>query len=51
MKSSLVEEAANELINMLMEFDHNQKEEEKKVKEESCTQSKTTDHLESKGTE
>ncbi|KAM6935223.1 dynein axonemal heavy chain 5 isoform 4-T4 [Lycodopsis pacificus] len=26
-KSSLVEEAANELINMLLEFDHNQKEE------------------------
>ncbi|XP_033984034.1 dynein heavy chain 5, axonemal isoform X2 [Trematomus bernacchii] len=35
-KSSLVEEAANELINMLLEFDHNQKEELEKVEEESC---------------
>ncbi|XP_061572400.1 dynein axonemal heavy chain 5 [Cololabis saira] len=47
MKSSLVEEAANELINMLMDFDHNQKEEEEKLKEESNTQSKTIDNLES----
>ncbi|XP_041797659.1 dynein heavy chain 5, axonemal isoform X3 [Chelmon rostratus] len=35
-KSSLVEEAANELINMLLEFDHNQREEVEKVEEESC---------------
>ncbi|XP_070823538.1 dynein axonemal heavy chain 5 isoform X4 [Chaetodon trifascialis] len=40
-KSSLVEEAANELINMLLEFDHNQREEVEKVEEESCTESKT----------
>ncbi|XP_078108038.1 dynein axonemal heavy chain 5 isoform X4 [Sander vitreus] len=35
-KSSLVEEAANELINMLLEFDHNQREEVEKIEEESC---------------
>ncbi|XP_054476942.1 dynein axonemal heavy chain 5 isoform X4 [Anoplopoma fimbria] len=46
-KSSLVEEAANELINMLLEFDHNQKEEVEKIEEESCTESKTIDHIES----
>ena len=51
MKSSLVEEAANELINMLMEFDHSQKKEEKKAEEASFTQSKTMDHLESEGAE
>ncbi|XP_054476940.1 dynein axonemal heavy chain 5 isoform X2 [Anoplopoma fimbria] len=48
-KSSLVEEAANELINMLLEFDHNQKEEVEKIEEESCTESKTIDHIESEG--
>ncbi|KAK5862597.1 hypothetical protein PBY51_017975 [Eleginops maclovinus] len=48
-KSSLVEEAANELINMLLEFDHNQKEEVEKVEEESCAESKTIDHLDSEG--
>ncbi|XP_034058618.1 dynein heavy chain 5, axonemal isoform X2 [Gymnodraco acuticeps] len=48
-KSSLVEEAANELINMLLEFDHNQKEELEKVEEESCAESKTIDHLDSEG--
>ncbi|XP_027143184.1 dynein heavy chain 5, axonemal isoform X2 [Larimichthys crocea] len=42
-KSSLVEEAANELINMLLEFDHNQREEVEKVEEESCAESKTID--------
>uniref|UniRef100_A0A3Q1JPI4 AAA+ ATPase domain-containing protein n=1 Tax=Anabas testudineus TaxID=64144 RepID=A0A3Q1JPI4_ANATE len=36
-KSSLVEEAANELINMLLECDHSQKEEGEKVEEESST--------------
>uniref|UniRef100_A0A4W6EPS7 Dynein axonemal heavy chain 5 n=1 Tax=Lates calcarifer TaxID=8187 RepID=A0A4W6EPS7_LATCA len=34
-KSSLVEEAANELINMLLEFDHNQREEVERVEERS----------------
>ncbi|XP_063344566.1 dynein axonemal heavy chain 5 isoform X2 [Pelmatolapia mariae] len=47
MKSSLVEEAANELINMLLEFDHNQREEVEKFEEESCTESKTIDHNDS----
>ncbi|KAM9310817.1 dynein axonemal heavy chain 5 [Pholidichthys leucotaenia] len=48
-KSSLVEEAANELINMLLEFDPSQKEEEEKTEEESCTESKTTEHVDSEG--
>ncbi|CAJ1061772.1 dynein axonemal heavy chain 5 isoform X1 [Xyrichtys novacula] len=48
-KSSLVEEAANELINMLLEFDHNQREEVEKTEEESCVESKTIDHIESEG--
>ncbi|XP_041797657.1 dynein heavy chain 5, axonemal isoform X1 [Chelmon rostratus] len=48
-KSSLVEEAANELINMLLEFDHNQREEVEKVEEESCIESKTVDHIDSEG--
>ncbi|XP_070823540.1 dynein axonemal heavy chain 5 isoform X5 [Chaetodon trifascialis] len=48
-KSSLVEEAANELINMLLEFDHNQREEVEKVEEESCTESKTVEHIDSEG--
>ncbi|TNN79750.1 Dynein heavy chain 5, axonemal [Liparis tanakae] len=48
-KSSLVEEAANELINMLLEFDHNQKEEVEKIEEESCAGSKTIDHIDSEG--
>lgn len=37
-KSSLVEEAANELINMLLEFE--QKEEEERYRDESRTDSK-----------
>lgn len=37
-KSSLVEEAANELINMLLEFE--QKEEEERNRDESRTESK-----------
>lgn len=41
MKSSLVEEAANELINMLLEFEQKQEEEEKFL-EESRTESKVT---------
>ena len=44
-----MEEAANELINMLLEFDHNQKEEVEKVEEESCAESKTVDHIDSEG--
>ncbi|XP_077430963.1 dynein axonemal heavy chain 5 isoform X2 [Vanacampus margaritifer] len=39
-KSLQVEEAANELINMLLEFDHNQREEGEKM-EEICPQKKT----------
>ncbi|XP_053183407.1 dynein axonemal heavy chain 5 isoform X3 [Scomber japonicus] len=39
-KSSLVEEAANELINMLLEFDHNQREDIDKIEEESYAESK-----------
>ncbi|XP_037533193.1 dynein heavy chain 5, axonemal [Nematolebias whitei] len=49
MKSTLVEEAANELINMLMEFDHSHKEEEGKVEEESNAEKKTMDHLNTEG--
>ncbi|XP_029694908.1 dynein heavy chain 5, axonemal [Takifugu rubripes] len=37
-KSSLVEEAANELIHMLLEFDNNQKEESEKKEVESSTE-------------
>ncbi|XP_038567842.1 dynein heavy chain 5, axonemal [Micropterus salmoides] len=48
-KSSLVEEAANELINMLLEFDHSQRDEVEKVEEESCAESKTIDHIDSDG--
>nr|XP_019946997.1 PREDICTED: dynein heavy chain 5, axonemal [Paralichthys olivaceus] len=48
-KSSLVEEAANDLINMLLEFDHNQSDMMEKVEEESCTESKTTEHMDSEG--
>lgn len=44
-----MEEAANELINMLMEFDHSQREEVEKVEVESCAESKPTDHNESEG--
>ncbi|XP_047189213.1 dynein axonemal heavy chain 5 isoform X3 [Scophthalmus maximus] len=48
-KSSLVEEAANELINMLLEFDHNQREEVEKVEQERCTEGKAADHMDSEG--
>ncbi|XP_037128984.1 dynein heavy chain 5, axonemal isoform X2 [Syngnathus acus] len=44
-KSLQVEEAANELINMLLEFDHNQREEGEKLEEEICPQRKTEDSL------
>lgn len=44
-----MEEAANELINMLLEFDHNQREEVEKVEDESCAESKTIDHIDSEG--
>ncbi|XP_034144998.1 dynein heavy chain 5, axonemal isoform X2 [Esox lucius] len=46
-KSSLVEEAANELINMLLDFEHH-KEMEEKLPEESRTK---IDHVESEGEE
>ncbi len=45
-KSSLVEEAANELINMLLEFE--QKEEEERNRDESRTESKV-EHMDSDG--
>ncbi|MEQ2268177.1 hypothetical protein XENORESO_016778, partial [Xenotaenia resolanae] len=48
LKSTLVEEATNELINMLMEFDHGQKEEVKAV-EEISSESKTNDPFEPEG--
>ncbi|XP_060937369.1 dynein axonemal heavy chain 5 isoform X1 [Limanda limanda] len=48
-KSSLVEEATNELINLLMEFDHNQMGMEVKVEEESSTESKSAENMESEG--
>lgn len=43
-----MEEAANELINMLLEFDHSQRDEEK-VEDESAAESKTIDHNDSEG--
>lgn len=45
-----MEEAANELINMLLEFDHNQREEVEKVEQERCTEGKAADHMDSEGT-
>ncbi|XP_072317021.1 dynein axonemal heavy chain 5 [Eucyclogobius newberryi] len=48
-KSSLVEEAANELINMLMEFDHNQRDEVEKTVEENPPENKPVDHVDSEG--
>lgn len=44
-----MEEAANELINMLLEFDHNQKEEVEKVEEDGSTESKAVGHIDSGG--
>lgn len=44
-----MEEAANELINMLLEFDHNQREGLDKAEEETCTESKTADHMDTEG--
>lgn len=44
-----MEEAANELINMLLEFDHNQREEVERVEERSSIESKTMDHIDSEG--
>ncbi len=38
-----MEEAANELINMLLEFDHSQREEAERVEEESCAEGKNID--------
>lgn len=48
-KSSLVEEAANELINMLLEFDHGQRDEEEKAEVESCVESKAAERNDSEG--
>ncbi|XP_024917266.1 dynein heavy chain 5, axonemal [Cynoglossus semilaevis] len=48
-KSSLVEEAVNELINMLLEFDHSHREEVERVEEETSTESKTAEHQEYEG--
>lgn len=45
-----MEEAANELINMLLEFDHSQREDVERGEEESCTESKTMEHVDSEGT-
>lgn len=39
-KSSLVEEAANELINMLLEIEQKDEEDEKKVSDENRAESK-----------
>lgn len=44
-----MEEAANEVINMLLEFDHSQRDKVERVEEESCTESKTMDHMDSEG--
>lgn len=44
-----MEEAANELINMLLEFDHNQREDIDKIEEESYAESKTIDQIDSEG--
>lgn len=48
-KSSLVEEAANELINMLLEFEHGQRDEEEKVEVESSVESKAVERNDSEG--
>ena len=45
-KSSMVEEATNELINLLMQFDHNQSEREEKAEGESSTESKSAESSE-----
>ncbi|XP_057691021.1 dynein axonemal heavy chain 5 isoform X3 [Corythoichthys intestinalis] len=44
-KSLQVEEAANELINMLLEFNHNQREEGEKIEEENCPKRKTEESV------
>lgn len=44
-----MEEAVNELINMLLEFDHNHREEVERVEEETSTESKTAEHQEYEG--
>lgn len=43
MKSSLVEEAANELINMLLESEQKEEEDEKKAVDENRAESKEGD--------
>lgn len=44
-----MEEAANELINMLLEFDHGQRDEEEKAEVESCVESKAVERNDSEG--
>lgn len=44
-----MEEAVNELINMLLEFDHSHREEVERVEEETSTESKTAEHQEYEG--
>ncbi|XP_075868615.1 dynein axonemal heavy chain 5 isoform X3 [Nelusetta ayraudi] len=46
-KSSLVEEAANELINMLLEFESGQRDEEEKAEVESSVESKAVERNDS----
>lgn len=48
-KSSLVEEAANELINMLLEFEPGQRDEEEKAEVESSVESKAVERNDSEG--
>ncbi|KAM9783262.1 dynein axonemal heavy chain 5-like [Neosynchiropus ocellatus] len=48
-KSLLVEEAANEVINMLLTFDHNPREEAEKTEEDSAAGSRTLERADSEG--
>lgn len=48
-KSSLVEEAANELINMLLEFEPGQRDEEEKAEVESSAEGKAVERNDSEG--
>ncbi|XP_061675571.1 dynein axonemal heavy chain 5 [Syngnathoides biaculeatus] len=48
-KSLQVEEAANELINMLLEFEHNRGEDGEKMEEETDPQRKTEDSVDREG--
>lgn len=44
-----MEEAANELINMLLEFEHGQRDEEEKAEVESSVESKAVERNDSEG--